>query len=293
MPMLKGAVSVTLLILNTLFWGIPLTALTLLKLVTPAGRLKRTVQEGINRVALNWIGVNLWWMRGWLKPQLNATLPDNLRTDQWWLVISNHRSWTDIFMLLLVLHRRIPMPRFFVKRQLLWIPVVGLAFWALEFPIMRRITREQVARNPALATIDREATKRMCARARQAPIAIFNFVEGTRFTPGKHAQQQSPYRHLLRPKAGGVAQVLNLLGDKLDGILDVTLSYANPTPSFWGFLCGQEAPVTLQARILDVPAWMLTADYHAETQHKEHFHTWINALWQEKDRQLDAQIDHA
>lgn len=293
MPMLKGVVSVALLILNTLFWGIPLTTLTLVKLLTPAGRLRKKVQEGINRVALNWIGVNLWWMRHWIKPQLNASLPDNLRPDQWWLVISNHRSWTDIFMLLLVLHRRIPMPRFFIKRQLLWIPVVGLAFWALEFPIMRRITRAQIAQNPALATLDREATERMCARARQSPIAIFNFVEGTRFTPHKHALQQSPYRHLLRPKAGGVAQVLNLLGDKLDGILDVTLSYENPTPSFWGFLCGQEAPVMLKARILDVPQWMLTANYHAETQHKEHFHTWINALWQEKDCQLDGQIDHA
>ncbi|KPQ18934.1 MULTISPECIES: acyltransferase [unclassified Halomonas] len=293
MPILKGVISVTLLTLNTLFWGIPLIALTLVKLVTPSGRPRQTVLQGLNRVALNWIGVNLWWMRRWLKPQLNASLPNHLHPDQWWLVISNHRSWTDIFMLLMVLHRRIPMPRFFVKRQLLWIPVVGLAFWALEFPVMRRITREQVAQNPTLATLDQKATERMCARARQTPIAIFNFVEGTRFTPHKHGLQQSPYRHLLRPKAGGVAQVLRLLGDKLDGILDVTLSYANPTPTFWGFLCGKEAPVTLQARVLDVPQWMLTADYHAETQHKEKFHTWINALWQEKDCQLDGQIDHA
>lgn len=170
MPILKGVISVTLLTLNTLFWGIPLIALTLVKLVTPSGRPRQTVLQGLNRVALNWIGVNLWWMRRWLKPQLNASLPNHLHPDQWWLVISNHRSWTDIFMLLMVLHRRIPMPRFFVKRQLLWIPVVGLAFWALEFPVMRRITREQVAQNPTLATLDQKATERMCARARQTPL---------------------------------------------------------------------------------------------------------------------------
>ncbi|MFP3441738.1 1-acyl-sn-glycerol-3-phosphate acyltransferase, partial [Pantoea sp. SIMBA_133] len=89
----------------------------------------------------------------------------------WWLVISNHRSWTDIFILFMALHRRIPMPRFFLKHQLIWIPIVGLAFWALEFPFMRRFSREQLAKNPKLATIDRESTERVCRQARNAPIA--------------------------------------------------------------------------------------------------------------------------
>ncbi|BBI51315.1 hypothetical protein HORIV_37360 [Vreelandella olivaria] len=114
------------------------------------------------------------------------------------------------------------------------------------------------------------------------PIAIFNFVEGTRFSVAKRDAQQSPYRHLLRPKAGGIAQVLSLLGNQLDGILDVTISYANPSPTFWGFLCGREAPVTLQIRQLSIPEWMYASDNHEEKQHKERFHTWINALWLEK-----------
>lgn len=292
MPILKGLVSALLMVLNTLFWGVPLIFLTLLKLVVPGQRLKQMVLKGLNAVALNWIGFNLWWMRRWLKPDVTISMPKNLSPQQSWLVISNHRSWTDIFMLFMALHRRIPMPRFFLKRQLIWIPIVGLAFWALEFPFMRRFSREQIAKNPKLASIDRESTERMCQQARNNPIAIFNFVEGTRFSVAKRDAQQSPYRHLLRPKAGGVAQVLSLLGSQLNGILDVTISYTNPSPTFWGFLCGNEAPITLHARQLDIPQWMYAPDNHDEKQHKERFHTWINSLWLEKDGLLDGQTDH-
>ncbi len=285
MPTLKGLVSLLLLTLNTLFWGVPLILLTLVKLVTPGRAMQRRLLQGLNALALNWIGVNLWWMRRWLKPRFALEIPEGLGRDQWWLVISNHRSWTDIFVLFFALHRRIPMPRFFLKRQLIWIPIVGLAWWALEYPFMRRMSAEERARHPHLARRDHEATERMCRRARETPIAIFNFLEGTRFTPAKRDAQGAPYRELLRPRAGGIAQVLSLLGDRLEGILDVTLSYDNPAPTFWRFLCGQEQRVVMKARILPVPAWMLEGDYD-DPDYKERFHSWLNALWQEKDESL-------
>jgi 1-acyl-sn-glycerol-3-phosphate acyltransferase len=286
MSTLRGLVSLLLLSLTTLAWGIPLVLLTLVKLVSPGRRLRRRVLDGLNAVALNWVGSNLWWMRRWLAPDLDIRLPEDLSRDRWWLVLSNHRSWTDIFVLFFALHRRIPMPHFFVKRQLIWVPIVGLAFWAMEFPMLRRLSREQRERHPHLARRDREATERMCRHARERPIAIYNFVEGTRFTPTKQAAQGSPYRHLLRPRAGGIAQVLGLLGDRLGGILDVTLRYANPRPSFWGFLCGREGPVTVMVRRLEVPAWMLQGDYHDDSPTKERFHSWLNALWRDKDDAL-------
>ncbi|GKW50168.1 acyltransferase [Halomonas sp. NCCP-2165] len=288
MPILKGSVSLLLLTLTTLLWGLPLLLLTLLKVITPGHRLRLKVLQGLNLIALNWIGLNLWWMRLWLRPRLQAEVPEWLRQDQRWLVLSNHRSWTDIFMLQLALHRRIPMPRFFLKRQLIWVPIVGLAWWALEFPFMRRLSREQRERHPHLAQRDRQATERMCERVRELPIAIYNFVEGTRFTPTKHDAQQSPYRHLLRPRAGGTAQVLGLLGDQLSGILDVTLDYARPNPTFWDFLCGREGTIRLHARRLEVPEWMPGGDYHEDPDYKERFQSWLNALWQDKDRRLDA-----
>ncbi|MDN3555171.1 acetyltransferase [Halomonas maura] len=288
MSTLRGIVSLLLLTLNTLFWAVPLIALTLLKLVTPGRPLRRRVLAGLNAVARWWVDVNLWWMRHWIGPDLRLDLPDGLTRNDWWLVLSNHRSWTDIFVLFMALHRRIPMPHFFVKRQLIWLPVVGLAFWALEFPMLRRMTREQRERHPHLARRDREATERMCRQARERPIAIYNFVEGTRFTPAKHAARRSPYRHLLPPRAGGIAQVLGLLGDRLGGILDVTISYDNPDPRFWDFLCGRERTIHLRARRLAVPAWMQQGDYHQDPTYKERFHSWLNALWQAKDAALDS-----
>ena len=288
MSTLKGLVSILLLVFSTLFWAVPLYALALLKLVTPTRRLRLRLLGGLNQIALAWIGTNLWWMRRWLRPRLDVHLPEGLSPHQWWLVISNHRSWTDIFILQMALHRRIPVPRFFLKHELIWVPVIGLAWWALEFPFMRRYKRDDLERNPALAMRDRQATERLCERAQQMPMAIYNFVEGTRFTPTKQRMQNSPYRHLLRPKAGGTAQVVSLLGRRLSGVLDVTLGYTRESPSFWDFLCGREAAVSLYARRLDLPSWMHGGDYHQDLQYKERFQKWLNALWQDKDQFLDS-----
>lgn len=288
MSTLKGIVSLLLLVIVTLFWAVPLFVLILVKLITPTHALRRHVLDGLSRVALNWIGSNLWWMRYWIKPHFSIHLPDGLSPQKSWLVISNHRSWTDIFVLLFALHRRIPMPRFFIKRELFWLPVVGQACWALEFPFMRRYSREQLERNPALAQRDRKVTQRLCQRAREVPTAIYNFVEGTRFTPTKHEAQQSPFRHLLRPKAGGVAQVLSRMGESLDGILDITIRYTSPSPSFWRFLCGREKAVHLSARCLTVPTWIPGGNYDSDPHYKERFHSWLNGLWQEKDGELDS-----
>ncbi|MGQ7244799.1 acyltransferase [Salinicola sp. V024] len=287
MSTLKGVISVLLLILNTLFWGIPLVALTAMKLVTPTRRWRLRVLGGLHRVALAWIRTNNVWIRHWIRPQVRTEIPETLSPHQWWLVIANHQSWTDIMVMLYVLTGRASMPKFFLKRELILVPIVGLAWWALEFPFMRRYSREKLARNPGLAERDRQATHRMCEHAREMPMTIYNFVEGTRFTPQKQRQQESPYRHLLRPKAGGIAQVIGLLGPRLDGILDVTLHYRRGSPNFWDFLCGRESEVALSVRCLDRPKWMLEGRYD-DAQYKERFYTWLNSLWQEKDAALSS-----
>ncbi|GAB2799831.1 acyltransferase [Halomonas shantousis] len=288
MSTLKGLVSMLLLIINTLVWGMPLFLLTAIKLVTPTRRLRRRVLGGLNRIALAWIATNNWWIRHWIRPRISARLPGGLSPKQWWLVIANHRSWTDIFVLQYVLHGHIPMPKFFLKRELIFIPIVGLAWWALEFPFMNRYSRQRLARNPRLAKRDMQATQRMCERAQEMPMAIYNFVEGSRFTPAKRDSQQSPYRHLLRPKAGGTAQVISLLGNRLSGIIDVTLHYQRTLPDFWDFLCGRESAVNIHLRKLELPSWMLHGDYQHDPLYKERFHSWLNALWQEKDRILSS-----
>ncbi|WP_110665111.1 acyltransferase [Salinicola halophilus] len=287
MSSLKGVVSVGLLVLNTLFWGVPLIALTAVKLMTPTRRARRYLLAGLHRLALGWIRTNNWWIRRWLQPRIHQSVPEGLSPDQWYLVIANHRSWTDIMVTLFTLTGRVPMPKFFLKRELIFVPIIGLAWWALEFPFMRRYDRETLTRRPRLAARDREATRRMCERAREMPMTIYNFVEGTRFTPAKRQAQSSPFEHLLRPKAGGMAQVIGLLGDRLDGILDVTLHYRRRAPNFWDFLCGRESDIAVMVRRLEEPAWMQEGSYE-DAQYKERFYSWLNALWQEKDEALSS-----
>ncbi|WP_340638171.1 1-acyl-sn-glycerol-3-phosphate acyltransferase [Salinicola tamaricis] len=134
MSTLKGLVSVLLLIANTLLWGLPLIALTAIKLVTPTRRARLYVLGGLHWLALAWIRTNNVWIRHWVRPRIHHELPEGLSPAQWWLVIANHRSWTDIIVMLYVLTDRLPMPKFFLKRELILVPIVGLAWWALEFP---------------------------------------------------------------------------------------------------------------------------------------------------------------
>lgn len=289
--MFRGVVSFTLLSFNTLFWGVPLLLVTLLKLVLPFEGARRRLLVLLNRIAGAWIATNNLWIRHWLKPDWRIRLPEGLSPRGHWLVIANHRSWVDAFALLYALHGRIAPPRFFVKRELVWLPVVGQAAWALEFPIMRRYSAHHLRRHPHLAHRDMRNAARLLARARHVPMSIYNFAEGTRLTRARHLHQQSPHAHLLRPRAGGCAQVVALLGEQLCGIVDVTLDYRHTRIGFGDFLCGRSGSVTILARRLDVPPWMIGGDYLGDHAYRERFQAWINALWQEKDQQLSPTPD--
>jgi 1-acyl-sn-glycerol-3-phosphate acyltransferase len=152
----------------------------------------------------------------------------------WYLVNCNHQSWADILVLQHLLTRRIPLLKFFLKQQLVWVPVMGLAWWALDFPFMRRHSDDVLKAHPELRAKDQESTRLACEKFALIPTSVMNFCEGTRFTLAKHQRQQSPYRHLLRPKAGGIALALNVMGDKFRAILDVTIVYPDGAPEFLG-----------------------------------------------------------
>ncbi|ARS54019.1 acyltransferase [Kushneria konosiri] len=290
MAWLKGIISIVLLTGNTLFWGIPLVVLSLLKLVLPFKSVQVPLLKCLNRIAGFWITTNNLWIRHWLKPQWHIDLPDSLSRERHWLVIANHRSWTDVFIMLYALHDRLPIPRFFIKRELIWIPIMGLAWWALEFPMMRRYTPSQLKRRPHLARRDLQATRKLLTHIDRTPVTIYNFAEGTRFTRARHEQQESPYQYLLKPRAGGCAQVMTMMGHKLSGIIDVTLDYRQGRPRFRDLLCGKSGRIILKARRLDIPEWMPNGDYLNNTHYRERFQAWINALWQEKDQQLSCSI---
>ena len=209
-----------------------------------------------------------------------------VRTDKWTLILSNHQSWVDILVLISLFHRKLPPYKFFIKKELLWIPMMGVCFWALDFPIMKRYSREFLKKNPHLRGHDLEATRKACDRYKNTPVTIMNFPEGTRFTSEKHRKQDSPFSHLLRPKAGGTALVMYAMGNLLTCILDVTIVYPEGVQGLWAFFCGKNQKIRVHVKVSDMRS-DLSGNYFTDLKFKHHFQKWLNQLWADKDRLMD------
>jgi 1-acyl-sn-glycerol-3-phosphate acyltransferase len=286
-PPVKGVVAFQMCATNTLACAGPLFALAIPKFLVPDRRLQAACDRALSRIAETWIDGNGLWM-GWTQAtRWDVEGVDDLAYRGWYLVASNHQSWVDIFVLQHVLNHRIPMLKFFLKRELIRVPVLGLAWWALDFPFLRRHDAETLARHPELRTQDIQTTRKACERFSRIPTSVMNFLEGTRFSEAKRETQGSPYRHLLKPKAGGIAHAIEALGDRFQSLLDVTIVYPGGRPSFWDFLAGRVTDVRVRVRSLPIPADLLQGDYDADPEFRARFQQWVQGLWEQKDRQIE------
>lgn len=274
-----------LALVSTILHVSPLLLVALVKFLLPAPPLRRALNHLLTAISESWIGVNSALIRLFTRGHdWRIEGVEHLRRDGWYLVLANHQSWVDILVLQYACNRRIPFLKFFLKQQLIWVPLLGLAWWALDFPFMRRYSKEQIARHPELRGKDVEVTRRACEKFAEIPVSVMNFVEGTRYTPGKHAQQQSPYAHLLKPKAGGVAFVLETMGATLQAILDITIVYPAGRPTLADLLKGRVARVDVLVQRRPIPQELLGGSYEEDPAVRERFQAWINELWAEKDR---------
>ena len=280
---ITGTLSLLLYILNTLFWFVPVLLLALLKL-PPITRWQSWMTYLLDACAVAWISVNNFTTRLFTRIRWHVSGLEKLSRKDWYLVLANHQSWADILVLQKVFNRKIPFIKFFLKKELIYVPFLGICWWALDFPFMKRYSKAFLQRNPHLQGKDIETTRKACRKFRFKPAAIMNFVEGTRFTRDKHDKQQSPYHNLLKPKAGGAAFVLGALGEQLHKILDITIYYPKGIPTFWDYISGKVRDITVQIKVLPITPELL-GDYN-DNQYRERFQQWINQLWQQKDLQL-------
>lgn len=194
-----------------------------------------------------------------------------------YLLIANHQSWADILILFASFHGRVPFLRFFLKKDLLYVPIIGLVCWAMDFPFMTR--KSGVA--------DIATTRRACEIYKRNPVTVVNFLEGTRFTPEKHAEKNSPFSHLLRPKAAGLSYTLNAMGEQFAGLINVTICYQPSRYKLvWSWLCGEQNRVRLCTRVEPLPAALLGGDYLGDAVFRAEFQAWVNGLWAHKDQAL-------
>ncbi len=273
---------------NTLFWCSLLFGVTLVKLAVPLERFRRLASRLLVAIGEAWIAVNTFCLRLTQPTVHDVKGLEGLRRDASWLVVSNHQSWVDIPVLQGVFLRRLPFLRFFLKQELVRVPVLGLAWWALDFPFMKRHSREALERNPGLRHEDLEATRRACEKFRHAPAAILNFVEGTRFTPAKHARLGGGYRHLLPPKAGGLAFAAAAMGRQLAGIVDVTIVYPHGSPTFWDLISRGLPEVVVRIRERELPATWFDGDYAEDGAFRESVQVWVRTLFREKDEEISS-----
>lgn len=259
-----------------------------LKLLIPIPAFRRMATRYLIYCASLWTGANYVIYRALLPVRWQIEMPAGLDPKRSYLVIANHQTWADILILFDVFYRRTPWLRFFMKQELIWVPLIGQACWAMDFPFMKRHSRQAIERNPALAMQDLETTRKFCERFRGEPITVVNFLDGTRFTEAKRVSRKSPFRHLLRPKAAGMSFTLNAMGEQFGGIIDVTLCYRkHPQGPLWSFLGGRQPDIVIKAKLRPIEREWLSGDYQGDAAFRERFQQVVNDWWSEKDAELD------
>lgn len=258
------------------------------KLLTPKGPARNKVTHLLSAIGETWISFNqfLSWVLYDIKWDIQ--LPDELNCESRYLVFCNHQSWVDILVLQHTLNRRAPFMRFLLKQELIWVPFLGFCWWAMDMAFLRRYTRAQLIRNPELRGKDLENAARACEKLKHIPVSMMAFPEGTRFTVAKRDQQKSPYAHLLRPRYGGVGQILYSFDDAFDYLVDVTIQYQGKTPELWQFVTGQVKHISVKVRLLPIPEEIRGKNFREDSLAKNALKTWLADLWAEKEQTISS-----
>jgi 1-acyl-sn-glycerol-3-phosphate acyltransferase len=283
----RAALVLAYITCNLTFWIIPVLVLVVFKWSVPIS----SVQTGIYGM-MAWIYRIAVQMNGWilfkgLKIQLELTGINPTYTGDFFLAICNHQSWSDIFILQHLLNRKTPIMKFLVKKELIYLPVVGLICWAYDFPFLNRGKQTKKSFDKLNSKNDSQTLNKSLAQFLRSSATIMNFAEGTRFSPLKAKRQNSPYQYLLKPKAGGLIAIYKMMGRELAAFLDFTIVYDAPRPNFWRFIGGRipRVKVHLDTILSDefrenlgLPDTNFSPDRAIE---------WINQRWGQKERIIE------
>ncbi len=287
---IRATISLSLMLINTVLWTTPLFIVAFVKFLIPLSIWRQLCSQILIFFANSFIAVNSWLLRYISGVRITIDTVGDLQSSQSYLVICNHQSYADIIVLQKVLNYKIPFLKFFLKQALIWIPLFGLAWWALDFPFMRRFTKDYLKKHPDQAGKDFEITQKACQKFKGSAVSIMNFVEGTRFTPEKKHRQNSPYQKLLKPKAGGVGYVLSLMSDQIHHLVNVTLDYREIKLSLWHMLGGWIPHIFVKVEVLEIPQ-SVKGDYRQHAQNRIKIQRWLNGIWQDKDILLTTETN--
>lgn len=278
-------------IANLALWGGLIILLGLIKLVLPNGPVRAAWNKLMHALMFSFGRISVLLIRLFNNVDIECAVHGELAKDRWYLIIANHLSYLDIILLIEFATHRIPAPKFFLKKELIWLPFVGLGAWALDMPFMHRYTRAFLEKHPEKKGKDLETTKAYCEKFRTVPTTVINFVEGTRFTSDKHAARQSPYAHLLPPKAGGVSFTLAAMGELFTNVLDISLLYPeNRRHPMMAMLSGQMTKIVIDVNVTPVPE-LQHQTQRSDTEFRLYFQDWLNTLWKSKDNRIKKLLE--
>ena len=219
------------------------------------------------------------------KLEWDFQIPEDVNADTWYIAMSNHQSWADIFILLAAGHKKIPLLKFFMKKELQWIPIIYLVHKTIDMPFLNRHSRAQIQANPELKKIDFENAKIAAKRFSRNPSTAFSFAEGTRFTLQKHAAQESPYSNLLKPKVGALAIALSGM-PQVNTLVDFTVMYSSEKRSTWDFLCGDLSKAKVVAKTYSLPDTLKNRSFEKEDGFRKNFQKFVDEIWLNKEQTI-------
>lgn len=281
---LQGAIVMLVVSVSTIVLTTVIFTLSLFKLIAPEGRARNAMTHWLSSLGELWVSVNkcaVWFYRDM---EWDVHMPEGISHKGRYLVFCNHQSGVDILALQHCLNRRAPFGRYLLKHQLIWVPVLGVAWWALDMAFLRRYSKQELLRNPSLRGKDLENAARACEKLKHIPVSMMTFPEGTRLTEAKRVAQNSPYKHLLRPRYGGIGQVLYSFDDALDSLIDVTIVYPEGRPSVWQYVSGQVRKISVHIELRPIEHDLRGRDFRVDPVTKGRLKAWLGGIWEEKDR---------
>jgi len=276
---IKGVLCFSYIVANIFFWLVPLVFLTFLKLLIPAEKFQKLLSAPmafIYRMTVWCDDLLLFHLMG-IKMEVEgapATYPE-----KFYLITANHQSWSDIFILQHVLNWRAPVPKFLVKKELMYLPVVNIICLAYDYPLLQRGSMKGAVSPKGRFARDTQSLEKAFSRFIRYPASVINLVEGTRFTKEKARVQNSPYQHLLNPRAGGLAIIFSIPGVNVRTLLDATIVYDCERPTFWNFLCGKCGRVVVKVKEYGLETLSEGRDFDSVAK-------WINSIWVKKDLEI-------
>ena len=279
--------SITALLINSAIVFLPVVFFSLIKIIIPIKSIRYHCTTAVQWLASFWVSFAIMITELFSPTEIEFEQNAEFNNKDSYLIISNHKSWLDTLILMLAFHKKIPFPKFFMKFQMFFVPLIGMVCWALEFPAMKRYSKDYIAKHPEKKGKDIEMTQRYCQNLSDRPTTIVNFVEGTRYTKEKAVNSQ--YSYLLNPKAGGIAVILKSLSDKMVGVLNTTIVYDNPNQTLWDFMIRKTKKIKVKVDfipIVDVPL----GDYFNCSKDKQAFQEWLNNLWSNKDEYIESKL---